>query len=74
MKAIVYTGDTCPNCKIVKEYLTEQGVEFEERNISLKQVKVELMKKGFMSVPVTIINDVTILGFNKEEIDLALEQ
>lgn len=72
MKAIVYTSNTCTYCTIVKQYLTEQGVEIEERNISDKTFKKELMKKGYMSVPVIVIGDTDILGFKKEEIDSAL--
>lgn len=72
MKAIVYTSNTCTYCKIVKQYLTEQGVEIEERNISDVTFKKELMKKGYMSVPVTVIGEKDIVGFKKDEIDAAL--
>lgn len=72
MKAIVYTSNTCKYCAIVKQYLTEQGIEIEERNISNIKFKKELMKKGYMSVPVIVINKTEIVGFKKDEIDAAL--
>ena len=30
-KVIIYTNDTCPYCKEIKEKLTEKGIEFENR-------------------------------------------
>ena len=30
---IVYTSNNCPHCKQVKGFLSDQGIEFEERNI-----------------------------------------
>lgn len=72
-KVVVYTADTCPSCKKAKEYLIEQEVEFEERNTSEMKNRVELMKKGYMSIPVVIIDNVEIVGFNREKIDSALK-
>jgi glutaredoxin len=70
---IVYTSNTCTYCGQAKEYLQENGVTYEERNIKEPTFRKELMGMGFMSVPVIKIGEETVLGFDKEKIDSLLE-
>jgi glutaredoxin len=57
----------------VKEYLSQKGVAFTDRNVTAdSQAMDELMKLGYMSIPVTIIDGTTIVGFNRRAIDAAL--
>ena len=37
-KVVVYTKNNCMQCKMTKRFLSENGVEFEERNIDRKSV------------------------------------
>ncbi|MDD5254013.1 MAG: glutaredoxin domain-containing protein [Candidatus Nanoarchaeia archaeon] len=76
MEIIVYSTDTCPWCYKVKDYLKKKGVKFTEYNVGEDQDKaIEMVEKsGQMGVPVTDIDGEIILGFNKEEIDKALEK
>ncbi len=72
-KVKVYTSNTCPYCVSAKSYLTENGVEFEERNIQTdNEARKELMEMGHMGVPVLIIDEEEIVGFDKNRIDNAL--
>lgn len=66
MKKIeIYTSDTCIQCKKVKEYFENNNLEFKELNISSNiEYKRELIKKGYLSVPVIVIDGQDILGFD----------
>lgn len=68
-KVEIYTSDTCVQCKKAKEYLQNNNVEFIEYNISSNQeYKRELIKKGYLSVPVIVIDGQDILGFDLNRI------
>lgn len=66
MKKIeIYTSDTCIQCKKAKEYFQNNNLEFIEYNISSNQeYKRELIKKGYLSVPVIVIDGQDVLGFD----------
>lgn len=71
----VYTSSTCPYCTLAKDYLNEKGVEFDERNISTsREAREELMAKGHTGVPVIIIDNEEIVGFDKARIDTLLDK
>lgn len=72
-KAIVYTSTYCQYCSQVKNYLGENSVEYEERNVDKdEKYAEELWNTGLRSVPVTIIGEEKIVGFNKTKLDKAL--
>ena len=66
MKKIeIYTSDTCVQCKKAKEFLKKNNIEFVGYNISSNQeYKRELIKKGYLSVPVIVVDGQDILGFD----------
>jgi len=69
-EVIVYSSNTCPHCVTAKEYLTEKGVSFIEKNIQTDaEARKELMQKGIMAVPVLVIDGETIVGFDKNRVD-----
>lgn len=73
MEVKVFTSDTCSYCHMVKEYLDEKGVEFEEKNVSQdSEARKELIANGFMGVPVVYIGDEVIQGFDKKKLDALL--
>jgi len=67
----VYSTETCPWCHRVKEYLTSKGVAYTDINVGKDREKAKEMiqKTNQMSVPVVIIGDQMILGFNPARID-----
>lgn len=72
-KVVVYSSNTCPYCVSAKKYLTENGIEFEEKNIQTNpEARKELMQMGHMGVPVILIDDEEIVGFDKNRIDNSL--
>lgn len=80
MQVKVYSTVTCPYCKMLKDYLTEAGIPFE--NIFVDQDekgREEMMKEsgGFLGVPFTVITRddgirETVLGFDKNKINQVL--
>lgn len=70
---VIYTSDGCQYCHAAKDYMDENNVKYTEKNISQDQeARKELMKKGHMGVPVTIIGDEEIVGFDQAKLKDAL--
>ncbi|MDY6917381.1 MAG: Uxx-star family glutaredoxin-like (seleno)protein [Chloroflexota bacterium] len=67
MDVTVYTTATCPYCHHVKDYLRKRGVQFVERDVSTDREAAEDMvrKSGQMGVPVTIMGDQVVVGFDR---------
>lgn len=74
MKVQVYKTNGCPWCEKVLKYFEKKGVEVEIKNCSeSEEYREELIEKTKQtSVPVIIIDDVTIFGFDKKMLDVAL--
>lgn len=71
---VIYTSNTCGYCHTAKDYLDGLGVKYNERNVSTDMdARKELMQKGFMGVPVILIDDEVIQGFDKARIDQLLK-
>lgn len=70
----VYSTVTCPWCHKLKEFLKENGVDFEDIDISANPKAAEEMieKSGQMTVPVLDIDGAIIIGFDRESIARAL--
>ena len=72
-KVVVYSSDTCPYCVSAKEYLKENNIEFVEKNVSKDpQARNELIEKKQMGVPVIMVDEEMIVGFDKNKLDNAL--
>ncbi len=74
MKIKVYTTPTCVFCPLVKSFLDEKGLEYEEIDVSESQEKLNEMKEksGVLSVPVTVIGDQAVVGFDKGKLEQLL--
>lgn len=73
-KITVYSTPTCPYCKRVKDYLTQKGVSFSDYNVAEDREKAKEMidKSKQMGVPVIIIGDDVVVGFNQVKLDSLL--
>ncbi len=70
---VVYTSNTCGYCHEAKKYLQENGIEFTEKNVSTDmEARKELMDQGFMGVPVILVDDEVIQGFDKKRLETLL--
>ena len=73
-KVTIYSAPWCVYCHMAKEYLKDKNVEFSEVDVSVNREAAQALadKTGQMGVPVLKIGDETILGFDRQRIDLAL--
>lgn len=69
-KVTIYTSNTCPHCKAAKNYLKENNIDFEEKNVDEDRSTIDyLVENGHRGVPVINIDGEDIVGFNKEVVD-----
>lgn len=76
MKVIVYSTPTCMYCNALKAWLEENGIAFEERDLSDPAVAFRSTQElGYeiASVPITKIGDDVIVGFDRAKIKKALK-
>ena len=73
-KVIVYSTPTCPYCRMAKEYLKENKIDFTNVDVSMdaKAAQAMIEKSGQMGVPVIVIGDDLIVGFDRPKIATAL--
>lgn len=71
---IIYSTPTCPYCIKAKKFLEENGVEYEEKDVSSDTAAADesVEKSGQMGVPVLDIEGEIIVGFDKSDISQAL--
>lgn len=76
MDVIVYTSPTCPYCTMVKQFLSQRGVSFEERDVSRNSSYAQelVSSTGQMGVPVTIIDGEVVVGFDRGRLEQLTSQ
>ena len=69
-KVIIYSTPTCHFCHVAKDFFKEHKVEFVEFDVSsdLEKRKEMVEKSGQMGVPVILIKDQLVVGFNENKI------
>ncbi len=76
MKAnvIVFSTPTCAWCRKVKDYLKQNGQNFKEIDVSkdLAAQRDMIRKTGQQGVPQLWINNVAVVGFDRDKIDRLL--
>ncbi|RME78435.1 NrdH-redoxin [Candidatus Woesearchaeota archaeon] len=74
MTVEIYSTPSCPYCKAAKEYFKSEGIEYVDYDVSKDHKKAEEMLElsGQTGVPVIVIGDYVIVGFDKEAITKAL--
>lgn len=73
-KVKVYSTPTCPYCNMVKDFLKQNKVDYQEIDVSTDQKSAEHMVKisGQMGVPVVEIGKEVIIGYDVARIKKAL--
>jgi len=74
-KVTVYSTQSCPWCVKAKEFLKQNKIKFEDKDVSENdKAREEMVKKsGQMGVPVLDIDGEIIIGFDVERIKEALK-
>ncbi|WP_412178688.1 glutaredoxin family protein [Sedimentibacter sp.] len=66
----IYSSNACSNCTAAKEFIKEKGYEYEEKNVSTDPAaRKELISMGYMGVPVIMIDEDVVVGFNKSKLE-----
>ena len=81
IRLLLYALSTCVWCKLTKQFLNENSIEYEFVDVDLcdeddKQKIHETIqsKGGMLSYPTTIVDDkIVITGFRKDKLKEALE-
>lgn len=76
MKKIqIYTSDSCGRCVQAKDYFKNNNIEYIEHNINKdSEARKELIRMGYMSVPVILIDENHVLGFDLKRIQQLLKK
>jgi glutaredoxin-like YruB-family protein len=74
MNVKVYTTPTCGYCHQAKKFLSEQGVKYEEVDVSLDRAAADDMVRltGQMGVPVITVDGQVIVGFDRPRLEQLL--
>ena len=66
----IYSTPTCGYCKAAKEFFTKNKVEYTEHDVANDTAKAQEMieKSGQMGVPVILIDDEIIVGFDQPKV------
>ncbi len=70
----VYSTPTCPYCRVVKDFLKQNKIEFEDIDVATntEAAKEMVEKSGQMAVPVLDIDGTIIVGADLKAIKKAL--
>lgn len=75
LRVEIYTTPSCTYCKMLRKYLDAHGVEYIEHNIAAnEETRAAFYASGARGVPVTVIGDQRIQGFNPWRIGAALRR
>jgi glutaredoxin 3 len=76
MTVTVYSTTTCPFCTMVKDWLKDKGVSYDDVNVGTDQDKAKEMmdKSGQMGVPVIDVQGTVVIGFDKPKLESALKE
>jgi glutaredoxin-like YruB-family protein len=71
LKVVIFTQPDCPPCQVVKLFLEEKGVVFEERDISLDPSAARELTDQYNShsTPTLVIGEEVMIGFDPERLD-----
>ena len=74
MNVTVYTSPTCGYCHQAKAFLTQKGIKFRERDVSVDGDAAEyiVQRTGQRGVPVIVIDDQVVIGFNRVRLEQLL--
>ena len=67
---IIYSTPTCHFCHLAKDFFKANNVAYTEYDVAsnLEKRKEMVTKSGQMGVPVIIIGDQMVIGFNKPKV------
>ena len=73
-KVQIYSTPTCHFCIMAKDYFKENNISYEEYDVSvdLEKRKEMVEKSGQMGVPIILIDDQLVRGFDQPKLQQLL--
>jgi glutaredoxin 3 len=70
-KVTIYSTPTCVYCKMAKEFFAKNNIAYEEHDVAADAAARKEMfdKTHQMGVPVILVGDKIIVGFDKETLE-----
>ncbi len=74
-KVTIYSTPTCHFCHLAKEFFNEKGIKYTEYDVLADVAKRQEMmdKSGQLGVPVIVIDDKVVVGFNQPQVEELLK-
>ncbi len=69
---IIYTQDDCPPCTFVKNYLSEHGIEYTEKNIKNTQYRNEMINYDAFATPFILLKGEPMYSVDMDKINSTL--
>jgi glutaredoxin-like YruB-family protein len=72
----IYSADWCAFCHATKDYLDKRGVQYVEKNVDTdpENAQEAIHKSGQAGIPVTDVDGIIIIGFDRPKIDAVLRE
>jgi len=69
-KVTVYSTPTCHYCNLAKDYFKENGVQYDAFDVAsnMEKRKEMMEKSGQLGVPVIVIDENVVVGFDKTKL------
>lgn len=72
-QVVIYTTSHCPYCKQAKQYFAQKGIRYREIDVETSMSGKEAFRKlGGNGVPLIMVGDKKVDGFNAQELDRLL--
>jgi glutaredoxin 3 len=73
-RIVIFTSSTCGWCEALKSYLKKHRFRYRELDVSKDpRGAKELERRGIRSVPVVLIDNHPVIGFDREKINRLLD-
>jgi glutaredoxin len=69
MRATLYIEPASLFCQLARDFLSAQGIPFEEKDVSQDEEAIrELRAIGVLAVPVIVLDQHVVIGFDQEKL------
>ena len=69
---IIYTQNDCPPCTFIKNYLSDKGITYTEKNIAHSQFRNEMIDYDAFATPFILLNNEPMYQIDMDKINQSL--
>ncbi len=69
---IIYTQNDCPSCTFIKNYLSDKGITYTEKNIAHSQFRNEMIDYDAFATPFILLNNEPMYQIDMDKINHSL--